>query len=275
MPDAPLVSIILPFRDAASYLNEAVQSVIDQEHTNWELLAIDNASSDGGGKLVSQFADPRIQLLSAAEPGVSKARNVGLNAVQGQFVCFLDADDRLPPQSLSLRVAALQQSPNADFCDGTVHFFDQHFQQQERTWRPSFSGKPLDELVKLTGSCFMGISWMCRRTSIGTIRFPEGQTHSEDLSFYLRLAAQGGEYIYVDAPTYEVRVRPNSAMASLEGLEKGYASVASQLPSLGISPELQAVFRKRVARILFRSYLKRLQPKAAFAAKKHWSEGVQ
>lgn len=275
MPDAPLVSIILPFRDAASYLNDAVQSVIDQQYTNWELLAIDNASADEGSEIVSQFSDARIQLLSATETGVSRARNVGLNAAQGQFVCFLDADDRLPPQSVSSRVAALQHSPNANFCDGTVHFFDKHFQRKQRTWRPSFSGKPLDELVRLTGSCFMGISWMCRRSSIGELRFPEGQSHSEDLSFYLRLAAQGGEYIYVDTPTYEVRVRPDSAMASLEGLEKGYASVASQLPLLGISPELQAVFRKRVARILFRSYMKRLQPKAALAAKRQWSEGVQ
>lgn len=270
MPDAPLVSIILPFRDAASYLNEAVQSVIDQEYTNWELLAIDNASSDGGGKLVSQFADPRIQLFSAAEPGVSKARNVGLDAAQGQFVCFLDADDRLPPQSLSSRVAALQQSPHADFCDGTVHFFDQHFQQQERTWRPSFSGKPLDELVKLTGSCFMGISWICRRTSIGNIRFPEGQTHSEDLSFYLQLASIGGDYIFVDVPVYEVRLRPDSAMSGIAGLESGYAAVAEQLPALYISEDVQRAFRRRVRRILFRTYLKRFRPGEAWRAFRRW-----
>lgn len=271
MQDSPLVSIITPFRDAADYLPEAIQSVLDQEYRNWELLAIDNGSIDEGAQIVRSFNDARIHLLQAPKAGVSYARNAGLEASRGAYICFLDADDRLTKSSLKIRVAALQRFSNADFCDGTVHFFERRFERQLRVWQPSFSGKPLDELVGLTGSCFMGISWMCRSTSIGKIRFPEGQTHSEDLSFYLQLASTGGDYIFVEASIYDVRVRTDSAMSALSGLESGYASIARQLPLLHVNAALQQTFRRRVRRILFRSYLKRLQPVRALKAYRRWS----
>lgn len=271
-PD-PLVSIILPYRNAAPYIFKAIKSVLEQDHPHWELLLVDNGCDDMSNEFVEAFDwHPCVHRLYASEVGVSNARNVGLEAASGKYICFLDADDRMPKSGISSRVWALEENPDADFCDGTVHFYDARFKRKLRTWRPSYSGKPLDELVKLTGSCFMGISWMCRRTRIGDIRFPEGQTHSEDLSFYLRLASEGGDYIFVDEPVYEVRVRPDSAMSSLAGLEMGYAAVASQLPDLGISKELREVFQKRVRRILFRSYLKRFQPREARRVFKEWSQ---
>ena len=89
----PLVSIIMPAFNAEKYIGEAIQSVLDQEHKNFELIIINDGSKDATAEIVKLFTDKRIRYLQQENKGVSVARNRGLEEMKGDFFCFLDADD--------------------------------------------------------------------------------------------------------------------------------------------------------------------------------------
>ena len=92
----PLVSVIMPAYNAEPFIEEAIASVIAQTVADWELIVIDDCSTDDTVQIVSAFVrqDPRIQLLTnASNMGVAKTRNRGLDLCRGQYVAFIDSDD--------------------------------------------------------------------------------------------------------------------------------------------------------------------------------------
>lgn len=90
----PLVSVIIPSYKHGHLIGRALQSVIDQSHSNWEALVVDNHSSDQTDQIVEGFNDPRIKLLKIHNNGVIAAsRNMGIRAAKGDWIAFLDSDD--------------------------------------------------------------------------------------------------------------------------------------------------------------------------------------
>ncbi|CAN5640973.1 hypothetical protein BH23GEM11_BH23GEM11_04070 [soil metagenome] len=112
---SPRVSVIMPFRDMEAFLEESVESVLQQTFEDWELLMIDDGSLDDGPGIASRFvdADPdRIRLLafpSGESRGASAARNLGISRARGEYVALLDADDVWPYESLQERVEILDR----------------------------------------------------------------------------------------------------------------------------------------------------------------------
>lgn len=109
----PRVSILLPFHNAAATIDGAVASMVAQTFADWELLLIDNASSDDGPALAHRWAqrDPRIQLLHEPRIGISRALNTGLAHSKGKYIARMDADDRCHPGRLAKQVAYLDAHP--------------------------------------------------------------------------------------------------------------------------------------------------------------------
>ena len=120
LPFPVRVSIIMPCYNAARFIGEAVASVIDQTEVSWELLVVDDGSTDGSGDVVRRIADPRVRLISQENAGVSAARNAGLSESRGEFVAFLDADDRMRPERLRAALDVFDRHP---FLDLVVHDF--------------------------------------------------------------------------------------------------------------------------------------------------------
>ena len=90
----PLVSVVIPTYNHARYLRRALQSVIDQTYTNWEVIVIDNYSKDSTDGVMASFTDPRIVYLKIHNNGVIAAsRNVGIRKAKGDWIAFLDSDD--------------------------------------------------------------------------------------------------------------------------------------------------------------------------------------
>jgi glycosyltransferase involved in cell wall biosynthesis len=243
--------------NAERYLAESITSVLSQTYTNWELLVINDGSSDNTENIITSFSDPRIRYFTQSNSGVSAARNKGLTEMRGSFFCFLDADDYLPPASVSKRVLFMLHNPTVDMLDGVVQVRDAQLEYVLRTYRPSFKGNPSAEYVRLNKQVFFGPNLFIRNRNT-IYRFEEGMTHAEDLWFYTKLAWLNKlNYDYLNDVVYLYRKTNISAMSNLSGLENGYKkylALSANLP--GIQHEQIIYLKNRIKRILVLSYLR-------------------
>lgn len=249
-----LVSIIMPVYNAEKYVAEAIDSVLTQSHTNWELLIINDGSTDRSAEIIRGYQDPRIHYFSQDNQGVSAARNVGLAHMKGGYFCFLDGDDCFPPDSLANRLMIFRNNSQVAFVDGRVSSRDEQMTQEVTQWTPNFEGEPLEDLVSLTGKSFFGITWMIKRETEKNYAFDRTLTHGEDLWFYIQMA-KGKEYRFTTSTSYLRRLVDGSAMSNLDGLAKGYTDLEEKLMSLNLPSQLIKAFRSKRKSIMLKSYL--------------------
>jgi len=262
------VSIITPAFNAESVLPVAVATVLKQSFQAWELIIIDDGSTDRTGDYLRSLTDPRIKVISQANRGVSSARNAGLDVASGEFLTFLDADDALPEESLATRVKYFDSHPEMSVVDGRITIKDAALDATVRERFAGAAGPYFPRLIRLDSSIFFGVAVMVRRSAIGKTRFHVGLTHCEDLLFLLE-AANRNRWIYgaVEESVYEYRTGTASAMSDLDGLERGYLYLFRRCQSLedATSDELAYLYR-RIRRILVRSWLRRGSLIRAFEA---------
>lgn len=108
-----LFSIIMPLYNKAPYVSKAVESVIGQTYSDWELIVIDDGSTDGGGDIVKGFDDHRIRLIRQENSGVSTSRNNGAAATAAPYITFLDADDWWESTFLEEMAGLIERHPDA------------------------------------------------------------------------------------------------------------------------------------------------------------------
>ncbi|MBR3081236.1 MAG: glycosyltransferase [Clostridiales bacterium] len=215
----PTISIILPARNSADYLNRCVDSVIAQQFTGWELLVINDGSSDNTRDIADSYCknDPRIRLFDSTGSGVSAARNLGLENSVGSYVTFLDSDDRLAPGFLSDLIGMCEKE-NADiaqcsFCysypDGTElrdkeavsAVFDGH----EEIMNAYFSGM----IGKVNLACW---GKLYRRDLVKDIRFDETLKIQEDAFFTFQCCMKASKIACSNAARYYYSQNPKSVM---------------------------------------------------------------
>jgi len=126
--DRPRVSVILPFLNASAFMAEAIDSVEAQSFPDWELILVDDGSTDGSDEIAAARASSphgRIRVLPPDDSrrGAAAARNRGIAESSGDFVAFLDADDLFAPDKLEHEVAALDADPAADWVYGATRWF--------------------------------------------------------------------------------------------------------------------------------------------------------
>jgi glycosyltransferase involved in cell wall biosynthesis len=118
----PLVSVVMPARDAEPFVAEAIDSVLAQGHEPLELIVVDDGSEDGTAAAAEAYGDPvRVLCLDGAGPG--RARNHAIERARGELIAFLDADDVWEPGALAPRVEALRSDPALDLVFGHVSRF--------------------------------------------------------------------------------------------------------------------------------------------------------
>jgi glycosyltransferase involved in cell wall biosynthesis len=118
-----LVSIIIPAYNAGNFIGETITSILQQTYTSWELIVVNDGSTDNTAGIVASFESAKIILINQTNMGVAAARNNGLSHAKGAFVCFFDADDLMSTEFLEVRVNALCQYQDIDFVGGLVETF--------------------------------------------------------------------------------------------------------------------------------------------------------
>ena len=254
----PLVSIIVPYLNAAPYLADCIRSVLEQSWGHWELLLVDNGSSDGSRTIAARFNDPRIVLMNEPRRGVSSARNLALAHMKGEFFCFLDADDLLPAHGLRLRLDLFRRYPEASFADGAMEAFNAATGKVTWTRSPWHHGVPFDSLMRMDGSSFAGNTWMVKRLPGHEYRMPEHMDHSEDHAFYLGISRHGQ---YVSTPRVVLHYRTGHTSANSDPLNghPGYLELYKWMRQLEPPPSEKQLRHawKKVRRFMVRDLLKR------------------
>lgn len=110
------ISIVIPIYNGARYISSCLLSLRKQTYTDWEAVCVNDGSRDGSMQILLKHAkeDCRIRVISQENQGVVKARSVGIEQAQGEYVCFLDVDDTLQPDALKLMVREFDENPKAD-----------------------------------------------------------------------------------------------------------------------------------------------------------------
>lgn len=121
MSDGPLVSVLITVYNNREYIAEAIDSAFAQTYPNVEVVVVDDGSDDGTWDVVS--ADPRVRATRQERGGIGAARNVAVEMARGDFLTFLDADDRFPPDKLAIQIAAFEADPSIDVIYGHVREF--------------------------------------------------------------------------------------------------------------------------------------------------------
>ena len=121
MENNALVSVIIPVYNCESYLASAIESVFSQSYRPWEIIVVDDGSTDGSASIARRYKD--IRYIHQNNKGVASARNTGLAAAQGMFIAFLDADDTWPSQKLHMQVEYLRQHPSVMYTISKINNF--------------------------------------------------------------------------------------------------------------------------------------------------------
>ncbi len=115
MSNTPLVSVIIPTYNRAHTLGRAIDSVLRQTYPHWEIIVVDDGSTDATKQLVASIHDPRVRYFRKENGGPSKARNYGMSHAKGTWVMYLDSDDELLPDCIKTMLKHISRSPDAVF----------------------------------------------------------------------------------------------------------------------------------------------------------------
>lgn len=214
-----LVSIILPAFNRERFLDEAIQSVFSQTYPHWELIVVDDGSTDSTAAIARRYADENpgaVRLISKRNGGVVSARNAGIQASRGEFVAFIDSDDRWDSSKLALQVDSLSAYPPASFVYTGHHIVDSTGTLQRTVLPdPRFQGH-IEKLLWLEHNEILGPTMIVRRDALFSVGlFDERLRGAENLDLRIKLARRGPVH-YVNAPLYFYRKHDESLTAQVD-----------------------------------------------------------
>jgi len=203
----PYVSIILPTFNREGYLKRSINSVLKQSFMNWELLVIDDGSTDSTFNLINEYLtkDYRIRYSKHKNVGLPISLNTGINSGCGKFVTFLGSDDVYKPDHLELRISELSKDENIDCLFGGIEIVGNPYVKDKNN-----QGKEIHLKDCIVGGTFFG-----KREMFIKMNGFKDIKYSEDSEFYERAKLN---YIFkkVDFPTYTYyRDTPDSICNSI------------------------------------------------------------
>lgn len=181
------VSVILPVYNGAEFVRGAIESVLDQTHSNWELIVIDDGSTDNTADVLAGFRDSRIRIVHQLHTGPAPARNRGIQLAEAPYIAFLDADDRWLPEKLSadLRTAAANGVPEC-IVYGWYYMADESYRIISRSPRHAESGMIFDTMLAVESLLLPSAAMVHRRIFDAVGSFPSTVHHQEDRAFFIK-----------------------------------------------------------------------------------------
>ena len=201
-PANPRVSVVMPVYNVAAYVAEAVGSVLAQTFADFELIVVDDGSSDASMAIVRGFADPRLRIISQRNRGLAGARNTGIAAARAPLIAFLDSDDRWLPEKLALHVIHLDLNPDVGLSYSPSRFIDDAGTVTRMKMSPRLEAITPEQIF-CRNPVGNGSTPVIRRSALDSVSFrhpdepartcwfDESFRQSEDIEMWLRLALVG------------------------------------------------------------------------------------
>jgi len=255
----PTISVIVPAYNAARTILKTIESVQKQTFSDFELIVINDGSTDQTLELFSKVKDPRIKFFSYENGGVSVARNRGIAHATGEFIAFIDTDDLWTQDKLELQLAALQQHAIAGVAYSWTYSMDEQGKFCYADQSIFFEGNVYANLL-VWNFLISGSNPLIRRQALESVGgFEPTLTHGEDWDLYLRLAANW-PFVVVPQPQILYRRTEGSASDKIEVMEKDTLSVIEK--AFRAAPlELQPLKNQSLANLyhfLVTLYLRRI-----------------
>lgn len=203
----PKISICLPFYNAERYIGEAIESVLAQTFSSFELLLLNDGSSDNGMDVVNRFTDERIRCIQC-EHDYIKTLNTGLDLSQGKYIARMDADDIMLPERLQLQFDYMEAHPDVVVCGGGMR----HFGTSSGDFIPLTSHVEISN--SLVCSCPMAHPTVIMRKSVldtYQIRYDEDYAYAEDYKLWADIMKYGK---IVNIPQIVLRYRTSGTQVS-------------------------------------------------------------
>lgn len=215
-----IISIIVPLYNVEKYLDKCIQSVMSQEYSNWELLLIDDGSTDSSPSICDEFAsnDIRIKVIHKSNTGVSDSRNKALEIANGKYVIFLDADDYWYDTTVLETFVETAEKYDLDIVRGEYKAVDEDgydlFERPLSIRKQQLSYKIISSTTFysqiMCGENFLVLS-LIRKEIIGNLRLNVNRSFLEDMEFYANLLVQPLKCMYIPLRFYAYRKNENSA----------------------------------------------------------------
>jgi len=250
----PLVSVVIPCYNSNRYLAEAIESALLQSYSRIEIVVVDDGSTDETARIARSYP---VHYIYQANRGMSAARNTGVRHCQGEYVLFLDHDDRLLPRAVEIGVKLLEEHPECALAVG------EHWYIGADGRAIGYSNKRAagrDHYLMLLEHNFIETpcSALHRRSGIAlTGGFDESLNGAEDLEFYLRTARQS-TWVAHEAAVAEYRLHDSSVSRDAERmLVVSYRVLEMELPYLQGDPKKLRAHRRGI-KFVERQYGRRL-----------------
>jgi glycosyltransferase involved in cell wall biosynthesis len=217
----PLVSVIIPCYNAQQFIADTIHSVLNQTYTNFELIIIDDGSSDNSALIIKTFSDERIRYFLIQNHGVAHARNLGISMAKGKYISFLDADDLFLPQNLSSKIAFLEQQSNFNIVHSAAIFFESSTGITLNITK-GLGGKVLNALLELSKSVVNSPSSLVISKSLLQQHpkgFDENLGTSADWEFWVRLA-KDNDFGYLDEALIKYRIHDGQMHKNIPLMDK-------------------------------------------------------
>jgi hypothetical protein len=234
------IGIVTPAFNVAGYIGDAIRSVLAQTHLAWTMTIVDDGSTDQTAAVAAGFDDPRIRLIRQRNAGVSAARNRGLTATNAEAVLFLDADDWLSPDALSVLAGTLRADPGAIAAVGPYQRVPDGKPGRGRRVSHLRGGDLLEAL--LVSNLFAnGGHVLIRRPILEAAgSFNTGLCYGEDWEYWIRLARLGTfAAANTRSPLLFVRERHDSAYRGMAVRPEAFVPCMNAIFD---APELKSKF---------------------------------
>ena len=235
MKEAPTVSCVLPVYNGANYISEAITSILEQSLKDFELIVIDDGSSDGTAKLIDNFAasDGRIIAVHQPNAGIVRALNAGLARARGRYFARMDADDISLPHRFAFQVAYLDRTPHCALVGGYAETFSELSTARGIStggWR---SHTDLASFPPKIAVAVHPLIMMRTETLREMGGYREDFPHAEDYDLFIRVS-RFGEIHNPPLIVLKYRAQPDS-MSARHTETQEWAALAAEFRAMGLA----------------------------------------
>lgn len=224
MNNIPLVSVVIPVYNAENTIAETIESVIKQTFTDFELVIINDGSTDNSSGILYSFTDKRIRIIDIENSGASSARNLGIDNTCGKYISFIDSDDLWEESKIEKQLNALQINKDCEVVYSWTMYIDENGDKLHPIKPVDFTGDVYKKML-INNFIGSGSNILAKRDAvISAGKFDSELTYAEEWDLFIRLSINHNFAVIKEYLVY-YRQSASSQSSSIEDFEKGTLEV--------------------------------------------------